>query len=83
MMFKAILLAVPALCLAAPLAAQTEAAAKPVKPKKICRSEIAVGSIMPRNICHTQAEWAEIDETNSDNARDTLDRPHAPSVQRP
>jgi hypothetical protein len=31
-----------------------------VKEKKICRTEDDTGSIVPRRICHTKAEWAAI-----------------------
>lgn len=34
----------------------------PVKEKKICRSEEVTGSIMPRQVCHTQAEWQRLKE---------------------
>jgi hypothetical protein len=37
---------------AAPVAPST-----PVKEKKICRSEEVTGSIMPKRVCRTQAEW--------------------------
>jgi hypothetical protein len=33
------------------------APAAPVKEKKICRSEEVTGSIMPKRVCRTQAEW--------------------------
>ena len=62
-MFRKMLLIVPALCLAAPVLAQVDAApvAKPAKPKKICREQDFTGSRMPQRICHTADEWAAID----------------------
>ena len=64
-MFRKVLLVVPALCLAVPAIAQTDAAqtpvTKPAKPKKTCRSEEFTGSRMPQRTCHTEAEWAAID----------------------
>lgn len=58
-----------ALCgslIACPALAQntTEAAPKPPAEKKICRSQVEVGSIMRRTTCHTKAEWAVIDGKN-------------------
>jgi hypothetical protein len=38
---------------AAPQQPQTAAA----KPKKICRSEVGTGSILPKRTCLTQQEW--------------------------
>ena len=43
-------------------------AAPPVKEKKICRTEVATGSIMPKRICHTDADWKSIDDDNASNA---------------
>ena len=42
------------------------AVAKDPKPagldRKVCRSEMRTGSIMPaRRVCHTAAEWREVD----------------------
>lgn len=31
--------------------------AKPAEEKKICRSAVATGSVMPRRTCHTKAQW--------------------------
>ena len=54
-----------------------EAPAAPPKEKKICRSEVMTGSIMPKSICHTKAEWAQIDATNAADARQFADRPRS------
>ncbi len=32
--------------------------------KKVCRREVAVGSIMAKAVCHTKAEWQAIREAN-------------------
>lgn len=57
--------------------AVTPAVAKekaPVDPnKKSCRRLDTTGSILGgRLVCHTAAEWSQIDRVNSDNARDTM-----------
>ncbi len=54
--------------LAAPALAQSNSASPasaPEKPKKICRKEVATGSLFGERTCHTAAEWREIDEANS------------------
>ena len=39
---------------------------KPVDPtKKTCRREAVTGSIMGSSVCHTPADWAEIDRANA------------------
>ena len=43
---------------------------KPAKEKKVCKSDTKTGSIMPRRVCRTQAEWDEI----SARSQDDLDR---------
>jgi hypothetical protein len=47
--------------------------AKPAKEKKICRRDVATGSIMPRSVCRTRAEWDALTaqgQTDLDRARD-------------
>jgi hypothetical protein len=53
-------LAVPALAEDAPAAATSSA--KAAKPKKVCRADASLGSVMPRYICHSKEEWAAIDK---------------------
>ena len=49
----------------APSATVLAPPAKPVKAKKICRSDENTGSIMPKRVCRTQTEWeAYAKETN-------------------
>ncbi|HEX8301014.1 hypothetical protein [Sphingomonas sp.] len=36
--------------------------AKPAKEKKICRSLVPVGSIMPKRFCLTKNEWSRLDD---------------------
>jgi hypothetical protein len=49
---------------------------KPVDPdKKTCRRVVETGSIAGKSICHTNAEWAQIDAGNAQQAGDILDRP--------
>jgi hypothetical protein len=43
------------------------AAVPPVKEKKVCRRDETTGSIMPKSVCHTKAEWAQIDAQNAVN----------------
>lgn len=37
-----------------------KSAPEPVKEKKICKDDSRTGSIMPKRICRTKAEWDEI-----------------------
>jgi hypothetical protein len=69
MQLRLIVTAATALALAAPAAAQespnpTDTSAPAAKEKKICKRQIATGSIMSRPICHTKAEWAAISARN-------------------
>ena len=78
------IMALAALMLAGPAIAQTadsaHSAPKPKKEKKnLSRRETRTGSNMVRMSCHTQAEWATLDGSdtggvsNSANARSTND----------
>jgi len=67
-------LSIVAACLIAG-AAQAQSAPSPApaapaqqKVKKICRSEVDLGSILPKRKCHTKEEWAAI---NAANQKDT------------
>ncbi len=62
------------LALSSPALAQqaAPAPAAPVKEKKICRSLAVTGSIMGKRECHTPAEWSQIDNANSDDAKRAL-----------
>jgi hypothetical protein len=63
MALAAVMLPGPAL---AQTADSTAAAPKPKKEKKICRAdETRTGSNMVRMACHTQAEWAKIDVSDT------------------
>lgn len=48
--------------------APTTTAAKPVKPKKICRGEANTGSRLAKKVCRTQEEW----DNQADSARDDV-----------
>jgi hypothetical protein len=48
----------------------------PVKEKKTCRSEVPLGSIMSKRVCHTKSEWAQIRGKDSENAAQALDTAH-------
>lgn len=43
------------------VAFQTAPAPAPAPEKKICRRDVATGTIMPKRTCRTRAEWAQID----------------------
>ncbi|KQN03872.1 hypothetical protein [Sphingomonas sp. Leaf25] len=47
------------------LAAALQTAPAPPPEKKICRRDVATGTIMPRRTCRTRAEWAQIDAATS------------------
>lgn len=49
------------------------AAEKPAKEKKVCKSDVGTGSIMPKRICRTKAEWDALTEQS----RGNLDRTRA------
>lgn len=54
----------------APAPAQPAAAAvpAPAQEKKTCRRDESLGTIIAKRVCHTQAEWAAIDQQNARNA---------------
>jgi hypothetical protein len=61
----------------APALAQTapeQPAAKPVKAKKICRSQIPTGRRISESICMTKAEWEAVDAANEANARGVINQ---------
>lgn len=63
------------LTVAAPVAAQAMPTADAAKEKKICRRQEVTGSFIgSKAVCHTKAEWASIDEANSNAASDSLRR---------
>ena len=47
--------------------------AKPKKERKVCRSETATGSVMPKRVCRTVAQMEE-DERNAEQFRDRQNR---------
>lgn len=68
---------IAALLLTAPAPAQTtpeQPPAKPVKAKKICRSQIPTGRRISESICMTQAEWDAVDAANEANARGVINQ---------
>ena len=57
----------------APQASAPVASAAPAAPeKKVCRKEQEAGSIMPKRICYTQAEWDAIDRATASDADSQL-----------
>ena len=56
-------------------AASAQPAAAPEKPKaekKICRRDVATGSIMAMRTCRTQTEWSQIDAAAADVTAEAL-----------
>ena len=73
----ALIFAVPAAAQSAPAAvpnANAQPAPAPVKEKKICVTDTSTGSIMPKRICHTQAEWNAINGANKGTIGDLRDQ---------
>lgn len=64
--------AAPASAFEATDAAQPPAA-KPVKEKKVCRTETGTGSIMPKRTCRTRAEWDALTQQSQDNLQRSRD----------
>jgi hypothetical protein len=54
-------------------AATAEADAKPAKERKVCRSETATGSVMPKRVCRTAAQMEE-EQRNAERFRDQQNR---------
>lgn len=50
-----------------------EAEAKPEKTRKVCRSETATGSVMPKRVCRTVAQM-EQDERSAERFREQQNR---------
>jgi hypothetical protein len=82
-MYRAAILAVAMFASSLPLAVAQDAeksdVAKPPKEKKVCRREVATGSMLPHSTCRTKAEWDAIDARNQANATQALDRRHSMS----
>lgn len=77
------LFVVPAIAQTAPSSdapASQPAKEKPAKEKKVCRrSDVPTGSILGGSvICHTKAEWEQVDEANARGADDLLRRTRTP-----
>ena len=53
-------------------AANDEPKAEAPADKKICHREEVLGSIIPKRICHTAAEWKQIDTANQEKAERLL-----------
>ncbi|GAA0662453.1 hypothetical protein FHT00_003341 [Sphingomonas insulae] len=54
---------------------------KPEKQKQVCRQTNPTGSRFKVRVCHTEAEWAEIDAATS-TAADANGRASQPAVRR-
>ncbi len=68
--FLVISLMASAILSAAPAIAKDK---KPEDPdKRICRSDIPTGSIMPERECHKASEWKVIDDENARNATQAM-----------
>jgi len=64
---------------AAATSPQTQAQKPGVKEKKICKSDINTGSMMPKRTCMTAEEWAASDAANRKVVEDTLDQQNSRS----
>ena len=64
--------ATPAVAPVASAPASASSAATPVKEKKVCVSENVMGSIMPKRVCRTQAEW---EAARKEDARRSIELP--------
>lgn len=47
--------------------------AKPVRERRICRREASTGSLFEKSVCHTNAEWRDL-EAQHQNDAETLRR---------
>lgn len=56
---------------------KAEDAAKVDPDKKVCRYEGETGSMMRKRVCHTTAEWKQLEAANSSNAREMINRNNA------
>jgi len=45
--------------------------------KRVCRSVETLGSKIPKRVCRTQGEWAQLDAANSDASRENIRRDHS------
>jgi hypothetical protein len=57
----------------APQPATQSAATAGVPEKKVCRRIVVTGSITPKRICHTQAEWNAQAKAEEDSVRQMQD----------
>jgi len=57
-------------------------AVKPKKEKKICRKLEVTGSMLGQSICHTEAQWREVDARNSESSEGLLRRNSSDSTTR-
>lgn len=57
-----------------PVDASQPAAEKPAKEKKICKTDVGTGSIMPKRTCRTKAEWDALTEQSKGNLQRTQNR---------
>ena len=69
-LLAAVTVAFPASALDVTADQSQPATEKPVKEKKVCKSDVSTGSIMAKRTCRTKAEWAAME----DQAKSDLDR---------
>jgi hypothetical protein len=78
-MFRIVLpVLIAAMAAAVPAAAQDAnapqpTAEKPIKEKKVCKTDVGTGSIMPKRTCRTKAEWEALTEQSKGNLDRTQD----------
>lgn len=61
-MLAVVLAATPSVPAYAQDAAPAAAEPAPNKDKKVCRRQVATGSVMPKSVCRTVAEWDRLTE---------------------
>lgn len=60
---------------ASPEASAAAPAPAPAKEKMICRDDPETGSLIPKRICHTKAQWQEIYKAGQQNVDTIRNRP--------
>lgn len=45
--------------------------------KRVCRSVETLGSKIPKRVCRTQGEWAQLDRANSSMSTESIRRDHS------
>lgn len=73
----------PAAAIAAPVDAPASRDASDDGDRQICRRVIATGTVMPRRVCHTKAEWDALAAQGQSDARRAADQDRSRSMVGP